>query len=60
VSRRCIWLHRCPAGTGQQYLLAAILIFSGVVLSLATGLFNRWRAQGALPADDVAPVSAAG
>jgi hypothetical protein len=36
------------------------LFFSGVVLSLATGLFNRWRAHGALSADDVVPVCAAG
>jgi len=44
---------------GQQYLLAAILIVSGVVLSLATQLFNRLRGHRELPIDDVAPIGAA-
>jgi basic amino acid/polyamine antiporter, APA family len=44
---------------GQQYLLAAILIVSGVVLSLATQLFNRRRGHRELPMDDVAPIGAA-
>ncbi|MGA9492408.1 MAG: APC family permease [Mycobacterium sp.] len=42
----------------QQYLLAAILVGSGVLLSLATGVFNRRRAQRALAVDEVAPVGA--
>lgn len=44
---------------GQQYLLAAILIVSGVVLSSATQLFNRRRGHRELPIDDVAPIGAA-
>jgi hypothetical protein len=40
------------------YLLAAILVGSGVLLSLATQVFNRGRAQSALPIDEVAPVVA--
>ena len=43
---------------GQQYLLAAILIGSGVVLSLATQLFNRRRAHRVLAIDDIAPIGA--
>jgi len=42
----------------QQYVLAAILVGSGVLLSLATQVFNRRRAQRALPIDGVAPVGA--
>jgi basic amino acid/polyamine antiporter, APA family len=42
----------------QQYLLAAILVGSGVLLALATQVFNRRRAQPALPIDEVAPVGA--
>jgi len=48
-------------GTSQgTFPRGAILIFSGVVLSLTTGLFNRRRAHRELPMDDVAPVAAAG
>ncbi|MDT7738455.1 MAG: hypothetical protein QOK09_1824 [Mycobacterium sp.] len=43
---------------GQQYLLAAILIGSGVVLSLATQLFNHRRAHRVLAIDDIAPIGA--
>ncbi len=41
---------------GQQYVLAAILIGSGVVLSMATQLFRRGRP---LEVDEVTPVGAA-
>jgi len=41
---------------GQQYLLAAILVGSGVLLSFATQIFNRVRAQRDLRVDEVAPV----
>jgi hypothetical protein len=44
-----------PSGV-VEYLLAAILVGSGVLLSLATQVFNRRRAQRALPIDEVAPV----
>lgn len=43
---------------GQQYLLATILVSSGVLLSLATQVFDRRRAQRALAVDEVAPVCA--
>jgi amino acid transporter len=43
---------------GQQYLLAATLVGSGVLLSFATQVFNRIRAQRALRIDEVTPVGA--
>jgi basic amino acid/polyamine antiporter, APA family len=44
---------------GQQYLLAAILIGSGVVLATATQLINRRRVRRLRPIDHVAPIGAA-
>ena len=43
---------------GQQYLLAAILIGTGVVLALAAKMFTRRRVHGALSFEDVTPICA--
>jgi DNA-binding transcriptional regulator YbjK len=54
-----IWPRAGWISRWGKYLLAAILIVSGVMLSSATHLFNRRRGHRERPIDDVAPIGAA-